>query len=194
MDVCEYFFYPEKKMDWACVLSQRWVPWFVYKHSKTSERLRPITLGNPLGRLRGRIVLVKRNHRHLHNKFTPHCFLSCLGFSLTPYNVHTASNVSWESHNSFLHFSVCSLSVGSVYLLRRVEASETMGDAGWGHLEQPPVLQAWEPAGSVALLLLHVCPRWVRHCHYMTRARVRVKSGKSLVKLIIFRGVDTSLL
>lgn len=56
----------------------------------------------------------------------------------------------------------CLASVGSVHLLRCVEAPETVGDPGRGHLEKPADLQAGDETGSVAILLLHVCPRWVR--------------------------------
>lgn len=55
----------------------------------------------------------------------------------------------------------CSSSVGSVYLLCRVEAPEAVGDTGGRHLDKPPNVQAWGQRGSMALYLLHVCPRWV---------------------------------
>ncbi len=97
----------------------------------------------------------------------------------------------------------CSPSVGSVYLLRRVEASEAVGDPRWRHLEQPPYIQAWEQTGSLALYLLHVCPRRViigrafMHFNYVMKGRVSAWTrgqyhgpavNISLVKLIIVLG------
>lgn len=58
-------------------------------------------------------------------------------------------------------FCFCSSLAGSVYLLRSVEATEAVGDPGRRHLEKPPYVQARAPGGSVALYLLHVCPRRV---------------------------------
>lgn len=115
-------------------------------------------------------------------------FLSCLWF-LAFTAVPAAANLKAASFCSvwctkknldccvhFLFFF--GLSVGSVYLLRCVEASEAVGDFEWRHLEQPPYIQAWVPAGSMALYLLHVCPRWVsigrpfRYHNYMMETRV----------------------
>lgn len=118
------------------------------------------------------ILWARFNIQHLYFWFVLHAFIfSAVRGSASALIPAAAANLKqevrhqnkiiWPTSKLTFMCILCLSLVGSVYLLRGVEASEAVGHPGSGHLEQPPHVQAWEQTGGMALLLLHVCPRRV---------------------------------